>query len=162
MTTKDIELLLMREFKFNQNLMVPCVNSGVMFETDMLHITEHGYATGFEIKISYSDLKADLKKPQISSLNEVYYGKTGLERYYGAFKYFYYAIPESLYEKTLSLIDPRFGVVVIKKREHSGRLYCQISRKPKLLFNKKWSEKEILRIAKLGAMRIYGLKSKLG
>jgi len=27
--------------------------------------------------------------------------------------------------------------------------------------NVKWSEKEMLRIAKLGAMRIYGLKAKI-
>lgn len=133
-----------------------------MFETDMLHITKNGYATGFEIKISLSDLKADLKKPQIEDLNRVLHnGKSGLEVFYKEFKYFYYAVPESLLDKTIALIDPRFGIVSVKKNEYSGHHYCIISRKPQLLFNVKWSEKEMLRIAKLGAMRIYGLKAKI-
>lgn len=74
--TIDIELAIMYEFNFRQNLIVPNISSmmGVLpFETDMLVLTKSGMAYGFEIKTSKSDLKKDFKKPQHTKINLMLY-----------------------------------------------------------------------------------------
>ena len=61
----DIEVAIMNEMNFRQNLIIPNVTNQmtiVPFETDVLVLTKSGYAYGFEIKISKADLRADFKK----------------------------------------------------------------------------------------------------
>ena len=118
--TIDIELAIMNEFNFRQNLIVPNISSmmGVLpFETDMLVITKSGMAYGFEIKTSKSDLKKDFKKPQHTKINEFKNGKTGMERYYGKFKYFYYAVPYELVDLALELIPDFCGLWCFTKSD---------------------------------------------
>jgi len=103
----EIEVAIMREFDFRQNLIVPNISNQmgiVAFETDVLVLTKSNYAYGFEIKVSKSDLKADFKKPQHIKFNEMRNGKTGLERFYGKLKHFSYAVPEQIKECALELI----------------------------------------------------------
>lgn len=160
----DIELAIMRNFDFRQNLIVPNVSNMmgiVAFETDMLVLTKSGFAYGFEIKVSKSDLKADFKKPQHAKFNEMRNGKTGLERYYKKFKHFYYAIPEELKQSALELIPDFCGLFVYKKNEYPKISKFYLERKPKKLFDYKWSDKERLELARLGAMRIYTLKQSI-
>ena len=86
----DIEVAIMTEFDFRQNLIVPNISNQmglVAFETDMLVLTKSGYAHGFEIKVSKSDLKADFKKRHHVNFNLEKNGKVGLERFYAKFKY---------------------------------------------------------------------------
>ena len=166
--TIDVELALMRHFDFRQNLIVPNITNMVWtlaFETDMLVLTKSGYAHGFEIKVSKSDLNADFKKPQHCKFEEIKNGKSGLERYYGKFKYFSYAVPHDLKDYALTVIPEFCGLYSVKNtyldinRFPYVRLEC--IRNPKELFRYKWSDKERYEIARLGAMRIYGLKQKL-
>jgi len=160
----DIELAIMREFKFRQNLIVPNITNmmGLLpFETDMLVLTNSGYAYGFEIKTSKSDLRADFKKPQHTRFNEIKNGKTGLERYYGKFKYFYYAVPEHLKECALEVIPDFCGLWVLKNHEYPIPSKFYQAREPKKLFDRKWSDKEKYEVARLGTMRIYSLKSSI-
>lgn len=61
----DIELSIFRLYDIRQHVIVPNISNQmflVPFETDMLVLTQSGYATGFEIKVSKSDLLADLRK----------------------------------------------------------------------------------------------------
>lgn len=160
----DIELAIMREFNFRQNLIVPNISNmmGIVpFETDMLVLTKSLYAYGFEIKVSKSDLKADFKKPQHSNFDKIHNGKTGLERYYGKFKYFYYAVPEQLKEYALEVIPDFCGLWVLAKREYPYLNKFYQAKEPKKLFDRKWSEKERFEIARLGTMRIYSLKQSI-
>lgn len=162
----DIECAIMREFDFRQNLIVPNVSNMMMivpFETDMLVLTKSGYAYGFEIKISKSDLKADFKKPQHAKFDEPHRvsGKKGLERFYGKFKHFSYAVPEQLKECALELIPDFCGLWVFQKNKYPipNRFYQ--AREPKKLFDYKWSESQRYELARLGTMRIYALKHAL-
>lgn len=160
----EIEIAIMREFDFKKNLIVPNISNQmgiVAFETDMLVLTKSNYAYGFEIKISKSDLKADFKKPQHTRFNEQKNGKTGLERFYGKFKHFNYAVPEYLKKDALELIPDFCGLWVYEKQGYPvlPKFYC--AREPKKLFDYKWSEKQRYEIARLGTMRIYSLKQSL-
>lgn len=162
----DIELQIMREFDFRQNLIVPNVTNMMMlvpFETDMLVLTKSGYAYGFEIKVSKSDLKADFKKPQHTRFNVPHpsTGKKGLERYYSKFKHFYYAVPEQLKECALELIPDFCGLWVLKKEQYPVPPNFYLAREAKKLFDYKWSEKQRNELARLGTMRIYALKQGL-
>lgn len=165
MKTIELELALMRHFKYHQKLVVPCVNSAVLFEVDLLVLTDAGYATGVEIKVSKSDLKNDLKKPHIKDLDKITYGgQLGFVRYFNKFKHFYYAVPDYLEEDALNQIPDWCGLLIAKKYPASiyypETVRIKEIRKPKLLFNNKWDNKQKYHLAKLGAMRIYNLKSK--
>lgn len=158
----EIELAIMREFNFRQNLIVPNISTMmgiVSFETDMLVLTKSNMAYGFEIKTSKSDLKADFKKDQHRDFGKMWNGKTGLERYYRKFKHFNYAVPEQLKEDALKLIPDFCGLWVYKKCNYPIIPRFYLAREPKRLFNYKWTEKERYEIARLGTMRIYTLKN---
>lgn len=162
----DIELSIMNKFDFRTNLIVPNISNMmgiVAFETDMLLINKNGYATGFEIKTSKSDLKADFGKPQHTNINEFRNGKSGLERYYGKLKYFYYAVPEDLKEISLELIPEFCGLYCLAKWTDgtSIRKNFYEVRKPKKLFNYQWTLNQKYAVARLGSMRIYNLKRAL-
>ncbi|MBN8573900.1 MAG: hypothetical protein J0M05_08295 [Candidatus Kapabacteria bacterium] len=157
----EIELAIMEMFDFRQNLIVPNVSNMmrlVAFETDMLVLTKSGYAHGFEIKVSKSDLKADFSKDHHAQFNVMKNGKTGLERFYSKFKYFSYAVPSELKEYALELIPDFCGLYVYDKPElpKQPKFYC--ARKPKKLFDYKWSDEKRYELARLGAMRIHSLK----
>lgn len=163
-TCTEIEVQIMRQFDYRQNLIVPNISNMmriVPFETDMLVLTKSDLAYGFEIKTSKSDLKADFKKPQHIKFGEMKNGKSGLERFYGKFKYFYYAVPEQLKECALELIPDFCGLWVYAKYEYPTLPKFYQAREPKKLFNYKWSEKQRYEIARLGTMRIYSLKQGL-
>ena len=159
--TIDIELAIMKKEKFNQKLIVPNITSmagALAFECDMFVLSNSGYATGFEIKITKSDLKNDLNKKHIREINKVYpyNGKTGFEKYYRKLKYFNYAVPKFLEEEALKQIPDFCGLYIYTK---SKDMFCK--RKPKKIFDYKWSKEEEYNIARLGAMRIYTLKKNI-
>lgn len=159
MRTIDIELAIMRDFKFTQNIIVPNITNSMNvlpFETDMLVLTKAGYATGFEIKVSKSDLKADFKKKHQVRINDLLEGKRWFEKYYKKFKNFYYIVPEDLLQDALELVPEPLGVCYVSNM--NGRIGFARSR---TLFNYKWSEAEMVNIMRLGTMRVYSLKKAL-
>lgn len=158
----DVEIALMRYFDFRRNLIVPNVTdmSGLLsFETDMVVLSESGYATGVEIKVSKSDLKADLNKDHISKYDVILRGKPGKQRYFEKLKYFYYAVPSALVEEAKQIVHPDFGILSV--RDWRGKHVVEEVRHATFLNNKQWSEEERYKLARLGAMRIKGLKGKI-
>lgn len=163
----DIEIALMSELDFRRNLIVPNVSAMmrlVGFETDILMLTTKNYATGYEIKVSLSDLKADFKKPQHAKMHKINYaGKTGYEWYFGKFKHFYYVVPEELEEAALQLIPDFCGLYVVYWHnvgtwQEIWNIKIKQIRQSKTLFLRKWTDKERYEIARLGAMRVFNLK----
>lgn len=157
----DIEIAILKQFDYRRNLIVPNVSNMmglVPFETDILIINKNNYATGFEIKVSKADLKADFKKPQHTKINEFYNGKGGLQRWWGKFKYFHYAVPIELEETALELIPHFCGLWVYEKLEYPKVPKFNQVRKAKKLFDYKWSDKHKYEVARLGTMRILALK----
>jgi len=150
MKTIDLEIALLIYFNFTRSLIVTNVTttSGlVMFEADMIVLSQNGYAHGLELKVSKSDLRAEFKKSQ--------YGGRGVEYYYKRFKYFSFAMPIELKEEALKLVPEIFGLYFV-----DGSSVTRY-RNPKFLNNYKWSDKERYRLARLGAMRIFSLKNNI-
>lgn len=155
--TEHIEIAIMEYFDFRKNLIVPNVSNMmglVPFETDMAVMTKANYVHGFEIKVSKSDLMADFKKKQhihFDQLNRR--GIKGLERWYGKFKTFSYAVPEEMKDCALDVIPDFCGLYIIDDKIKLK----QIKDSP-TLFNHKWTDEERIYLKKLGTMKIYNLK----
>jgi hypothetical protein len=149
--TIDIELAILKKFKYQQNYIVPNITNQMnllRFECDMLVISKSGFATGFEIKVSKGDLKADLKKQHF-----------GNEKYYKKFKSFYYAVPKELEEIALEIIPDFCGLYVFEvlKNKYS---FKEVKKSIKISAYK-WPENEIFEVLRLGTMRIFSLKNKI-
>lgn len=160
-TTAEMEIALARYFNFRQNLIVPNVSWGLylnrtcLHECDLLILTKSGYLWEVEIKISKSDLVADKKKNHGHRHDSI--------------KRLYFAIPEHINtDCCIEHIPKRAGVIVVKNKENLLRggyktnyWYCKQERKPKEEKGHQLTEKERFKVARLGAMRIWGLKDKL-
>lgn len=169
MTTLEVEIALMRHFKFNLKDIVVGLTNGctlVHFETDMLILSNSGYATAVEIKVSKADLKKDNDKPHIKALHpdletefdnyKTWRIGTNPLAWYEKIKHFYYAVPEKLESAALEQIPPQCGLIVIRK----GFPPIEV-RKPKVLNQYKWSDGERMNLLRLGTMRQYNLKRQI-
>lgn len=158
--TIDIEIAVAMYLNPRVNLIVPNIGWGMFIhECDLLVITKHGYATEIEIKTSRADLIKDKNKGHNHENRRV--------------KCLYFAIPDYLllYQEH---IPERAGIIVVDSKHEFflnykiGRInfcpemLCETIREPKS--NKtpyKFKDKEMYNVARLGAMRIWGLKRKI-
>ena len=156
MTTLEVEIALMNHFDIRRNLIVPNITDwsalNIRFETDLLVLSKSNYATGIEIKVSKSDLKNDLKKKQWRIDN--HFNRT---HFFKPFKYFYYAVPDYLKDEALKQIPEWCGLITV----YNGDYETEITRNPQLLNKNKWTEQQRYQLARLGAMRILSLKTKI-
>jgi hypothetical protein len=161
----DIELAIFRLYDIRQHVIVPNVSDQmclVPFETDMLVLTQSSYATGFEIKVSKSDLLADLKKKQYTRFKDKENGNLLQELYYAKkFKYFYYAVPKKLEETALSIIPDFVGLYVYENFEYPKTPTFKCVKEAKKLKTESWREKDKVELMRLGCMRIHSLKQGL-
>lgn len=158
----DIELAIFNLYDIRKHIIVPNVSDQmclVPFETDILVLTQSGYATGFEIKVSKSDLKADLKKKQYTRfinkengilLQELYYAKK--------FKYIHYAVPKNLEETALSMIPEFVGLYVYENFEYPKLPTFKCVKEAKKLKTQSWLKKDRIELMRLGCMRMHSLK----
>lgn len=167
-TLYEIEVALAKSQYFNylRNIVAFNVNglSGVLpifHECDMLVCSKSGYLTEIEIKRSWSDFLADFKK------KHKHEGE-------GLISYFYYCVPECLYEKVkeylyehevkCSGIITYNEVLYIEIRSATIKGYMgdsfEVTNKS-LPSKKKLFLEQMLEIARLGAMRVVMLKEKL-
>jgi len=146
-TTIDMELVLVNHFKPRTKLIVPNVSWGLgVHECDLLILSQTGYATEVEIKVSSYDLVKDKKKWHRHDSPKI--------------KYLYFAIPYYI-EELIDKIPDRAGVIVVRKSNYNGKLFCDIVRKPKIHSRYKFSEEEKYKLARLGALRIWTLKQNI-
>lgn len=165
MTTLELEIAFMNGFEFNKNLIVPNITASyelLKFETDMLLLSNSGYAHGFELKVSLSDLKKDKSKKQwiCCETDEA----KAIKLYFEKLKYFSYFVPNYLVDAVENQAPSFCGIYTIlsyKDYEDNERTILKEVRKPKMLNKYKFSDKEILKIARLGCMRIYSLKNNI-
>ena len=110
-TTVDMENALVARksspFSFTQHLIVNRTKWLVNHEADMLVLSDSGYITEIEIKISKSDFKADFKKNHHHESGYV--------------KYLYYAVPEFLKEWALENLPEGAGLVSVSPEHHVMR-----------------------------------------
>lgn len=157
LTTIEMEVAIAKYFGVRQNIIVPNISWGFMnHEADMFVVKKSGYATEIEIKRTKSDLLADFKKPHNhkDKLNRI--------------QELYYAIPETIYQACKDLIPSHAGILTCDKwytdylKENKWVVNVRTRRDPvKNKSARKLNEKEKLKIASLGTMRIWSLKEKI-
>jgi hypothetical protein len=145
-----MECAVMAHFNPRINLIVPNVSWGMFrHEVDILVVTKSGYAWEVEIKVSKADLIKDKSKghehndPKLSRL--------------------YFAIP-SLLVPHIEHIPERAGILEVKRYETLPNIYCEsvkVIREAKSKYEYQFTPQEKYQIARLGTMRILGLKNKI-
>jgi hypothetical protein len=101
MTARDIETRVANYFDYRRNLIVPNASWGVgLHECDLLILSQRNYATEVEIKISRSDLRADLKKS---------HGHNSVK-----IKNLWFAVPFELVPDAAELAPLRAGILGIR------------------------------------------------
>ncbi len=150
----EMEVSIMKMFGIRQNIIVPNISWGFdgMHEIDLFVLRKSGLAIEVEIKRSISDLKADFNKWHNHKDKQNRISKM------------YYAIPEELLEKSISLIPEDCGIILCYKINNNERniARARIHREAKLIKNsRKLTPEEQFKIARLGCLRILSLKEKL-
>lgn len=144
-----MEFYLANYFKPRVNIIVPNISWGLsgMHECDLFIINISGFCTEVEIKISLADFKKDFEKKHDHSDERI--------------KNFYYAFPHIIYSKNKEFIDKMVP-------DHAGILIVDNKTNVKIIKGnksnnaaRKLTDKEILKVAKLGCLRIWNLKKKL-
>lgn len=142
-TASEIEIILSNYIDIRRNLVVPNVSWGLsLHECDVLSMTHAGYLTEYEIKVSASDLKKDLEKRHGHKSDKI--------------KFLYFVIPSRL-AKYIEFIPERAGVLVVNSK---GKIFKIADAKPNVRAQA-LTEKEKYELARLGALRIWGLKRKI-
>jgi hypothetical protein len=151
--TIEMEVAIAKYFGSRQNIVVPNISWGFMnHEADMFIIKKSKYAVEVEIKRTKSDLMADFKKLHKHEDNRIHE--------------LYYAIPDNLYESCKSLIPKHAGIITCERWyvswEKKWSITVRTRRNPiKNILARKLTDKECLKIAHLGTMRIWNLKNKI-
>lgn len=110
-------------------------------EADLFVVTGSGYAWEIEIKVSKSDLKADLKKEH---------------QHMGNIRRLYFAMPWDMYD-CAHLVPDRAGILLVGS---TGK--CGLDRAPRPNMNaRKLTPEEIITVGRLASRRIWTLKRKL-
>lgn len=136
----DIEVALSRHINLRQNLLVPNVSWGLgLHECDVLALSRSGYLTEYEIKTSAADLKKDRTKVH--------------GHYSDRIKYLYFVVPSKL-ARYCEYVPERAGIIVVNSH---GQAF-EIARAHANPRARALTDKERYDYARLGAMRIWGLK----
>jgi hypothetical protein len=144
MTARDIELSLATwMFPYWKWLIVSRTYQIVGHECDILAVTQAGYAHEVEIKVSLSDVKADLKKEHRHGDGD------------NRIKCFWFALPADLIEKAEPFIPQRAGIILISHYGDCGER-AKIYRKPTV--NRQalpWSFNDRFILARAGLFRYW-------
>ena len=153
MKTPELEIIIAEHFGIRQNLIVPNVSWGwgLNYEADLVVVTRSRCAYEVELKVSKSDLRADLKKKH---------------HHDGAmFKGLWFAMPESVYDS--ELVPDQAGVLLVKtetvknwKNEVETHKYVHVEKKPEVT-RTKISEKKYMKLLELAAMRVWTQKKAM-
>ena len=133
---------------FRNQVAVPNTNGFLGWEADLLVVSNAGYLSEVEVKVSVSGWKVDKKKVKW----KVYQG------YWKMIKFFWYAAPEKLAERWEEFDIPEWAGVysVYPPAEFYTIPRVRVLRVAKQRQEfRKLSDREICKLAKLGALRIW-------
>lgn len=152
-TTPEMECALSTFLDYRVNLIVPNVYWGMnIHECDLLVVSKAGYLTEIEIKVSRADLRADAKKWHGHESDRI--------------KRLFFAVPDYL-EHCLHMVPERAGIILVRPEPNVPGVYphhprCREIRPAKRnAAATKISDGDRYKIARLGALRIWGLKRKI-
>lgn len=139
-----------RYFHPRANLVVPNVSWGMgIHECDLLVATKAGYLLEVEIKVTKADLIRDALKWHQHRNDKI--------------KHLWFAIPSYL-EDCIEHIPERAGIITVSPPKNDGWLRQRVRKLREPQTNKAATpitERERYMLARLGALRIWGLKDKL-
>jgi hypothetical protein len=121
------------------------------WEADLIVCTKAGYLTEVEIKVSFSDWKADLKKQKFVLTND-----NVMARGWKLIKHFYYAVPEELVARRCDLDLPDFAGVLSVSKKGVVVVYPAIPRTGVRAL----TPDEQIQLCRLGSMRAWPRKDK--
>ena len=151
MTSEEIMIALISgRFSITKWLVIPNLSwgFGLNHECDLFVVSQSGYASEIEIKVSVQDVKRDLLKPHQHNSRS------------GKIKYLWFALPHEIYERSLEYIPERAGIITIKKFD-DGYIGVYVKRKPKQAqYFRKLKDTEIAQLQRLMAMRYWSLLKK--
>lgn len=155
--TYELEKAVVEHFRPRQNLIVPNVSwgfGGMSHEADLIVLTTSNCLYEIELKVSRTDLLRDLKK---------YHG-----HHDHRLRHLWFAVPRNLVELAETVVKPEFGIFAAEwfdvdtpYLKRSGWRVVEHRRSQKLS-DYKATEKERLDLLRLCALRVWGLKAKLG
>lgn len=153
-STIDMEIGISKLFDYTRNIIVPNLSWGFsIHECDLFILRESGYAFEVEIKRSKSDLMKDFKKKH----NHVDRKNRICE--------LYYAIPIDLLDSCKTIIPENAGIIVCENvyntKGKKKQLATIVRRAKRIKGARKLTSDEQFKIARLAAMRVWGLKDKL-
>lgn len=147
MRTEYLEQKVVHYFDYVKNVIVSNVSFGfgLNYEADLMVLSKSGYLTEVELKVSKSDLKADLKKRHFHNCKKV--------------KYLCFAFPEDLLETALQFLPEEVGLLcLMKSTTRNEYTYIKCLRKPKARNNYKLTTDEENKLMRLGTMRVWKVK----
>jgi len=144
MKAKEIEFALAKYYNPRLCNIIPNVSWGAgIHECDLLVIKRSKWAIEIEIKISKSDMKADLKKEH--------------QHKHELISKLYYAMPVDIYEQCKDIIPIYAGIYVI-----DNSLFVKCIREATINKDaRKLTDKEITNILRLGNMRTWSMREKI-
>ena len=153
LSVQEIEdaIILMHAGGIRSNLCVPNVSwgMGIDYEADLLVVSKSGYCTEYEIKRSYSDFLADMKKDECAHKAPWVYR-------------FFYVIPEGIKDKVLGYFKDKGEAVpgILSYDERGILSVC--GRHSYIDGGRKMFIEEMLKLARLGTLRYWNLRNKGG
>ncbi len=149
MRTLELETALAQYFNPRQHVVVPNVwwGLGLNHECDLFVVTAAGYAYEVEIKVSKSDLLADLKKRHGHVSEKI--------------RRLYYCVPVDLLD-CCAMIAPERSGILYYERDKYGRSCIRKHREARNnSMARRLTDKEVRKVMHLGCMRIWTLKRQL-
>ena len=153
MTSSDIEKAITyypsSPFYYRRWLVVPNISWGLnLHECDLLALSSSNCAHEIEIKVSKSDLKADLGKKHGHRSEKI--------------KCLWFAVPVELKESCEKFCPERAGIILVSMRPDPDgglRPIASVFRKAKPSGGRKFGVDERLKMAELGVMRYWSRRS---
>lgn len=102
MTEQDIIIALATLFGPEKNILLPNASYGIglNYEADLMVVTNRGYSTEIEVKVTESDLLNDFKKKNFHNCRKN--------------KYLYYAVPENMKDFALQNVPEKYGIYIVE------------------------------------------------
>ncbi len=152
----EIEEAVARMFGVRQNMIVPNISWGLgIHECDLLVVRPTGFAVEVEIKVSRSDLKKDAEKKHGHISDKI--------------KQLYFAVPEKLVDDAMQYAPVHAGIIAVSNKyprdtfgwsaywNKATIVHPAVTNK----LARPLTDSECAQVARLGCMRIWGLKEKL-
>lgn len=150
----EMEYAIAVRMGVRQNIIVPNISWGFyIHEMDMAVISKSNCLTEIEIKRTVADFRKDFKKEH-----------NHIDRF-DRIRNFYYAMPENVYEKVKNEIPEKAGVIVIYPKQYEWEdrdWYASVKVNARAnTKSRKLEDNEVLKLARLGCMRIWKLKQTI-